>query len=244
VPKAKQRPWFTWYQLSGAPFLILSDADRDLLLRDFASLLATVKHGVLLVRRRLDKFVYRDYAFNVTHYDFYLGAKGSREVFFFNVKRVDNIDRPRVKGSAGVKTLVLEDGFMWLLASQLSVNMGNCTSHGTATPLLNALCDMCGSEAERVRILHNITSYSLNALIRNISLYYPSYNTTAINATVCIARISNYPELWNLNNTSIDHLYALPADNGYLVLYNIYENSPFGDWRRVKQWRGIANLSS
>ena len=78
MPKAKQRPRFTWYQLSGAPFLILGDADRDLLLRDFASLLATVKHGVLLVRRRLDKFVYRDYAFNVTHYDFYLGAKGSR----------------------------------------------------------------------------------------------------------------------------------------------------------------------
>lgn len=62
VPKAKQRPRFTWYQLSGAPFLILSDADRDLLLRDFASLLATAKHGVLLVKRRLDKFVYRDYA--------------------------------------------------------------------------------------------------------------------------------------------------------------------------------------
>jgi hypothetical protein len=119
VPKAKRRHRFTWYQLSGAPFLILSDADRDLLLRDFASLLATVKHGVLLVKRRLDKFVYRDYAFDVTHYDFYLGAKGSREVFFFNAKRVDNIDRPRVKGSAGVKTLVLEDGFMWLLASQL-----------------------------------------------------------------------------------------------------------------------------
>jgi hypothetical protein len=110
VPKAKQRPQFTWYQLSGAPFLILSDADRDLLLRDFASLLATVKHGVLLVRRRLDKFVYRDYAFDVTYYDFYLGAKGSREVFFFNAKRVDHIDRPRVKGSVGVKTLALEGG--------------------------------------------------------------------------------------------------------------------------------------
>ena len=136
------------------------------------------------------------------------------------------------------------DAFMWFLASQLPVNMGNCTSHGTATPLLDALCDKCGSEMERVRILHNVTSYSLDAQVKNIGLYYPSYNTTAINATVCIARISNYPELWNLNNTSIDHLYALPADNGYLVLYNIYENSPFGDWRRVKQWRGIANLSS
>jgi type IV secretion system protein VirB4 len=64
---------------------------------------------VLLVRRRLDKFVYRDYAFDVTYYDFYLGAKGSKEVFF-SAKRVDHIDRPRVKGSAGVKTLALEGG--------------------------------------------------------------------------------------------------------------------------------------
>jgi hypothetical protein len=110
TPKVKQRPRFTWYRLSGAPFLILSDADRDLLLRDFTALLNTAKHGVLLVRRRLDRFVYRDYAFDVTHYDFYMGAKDSKEVFFFNAKRVDNIDRPRVKGSAGVKTLVLEGG--------------------------------------------------------------------------------------------------------------------------------------
>jgi len=73
------------------------------------------------------------------------------------------------------------DAFMWLLASQLPVNMGNCTSHGTATPLLNALCDMCGSEAERVRILHNITSYSLNALIRNISSYH--HHTTPQQST-------------------------------------------------------------
>jgi hypothetical protein len=110
TPKVKQRPRFTWYQLSGAPFLILSDADRDLLLRDFTALLNTVKHGVLLVRKSLSKFVYRDYAFDVTYYDFYLGAKGSKEVFFFSAKRVDHIDRPRIKGSAGVKTLALENG--------------------------------------------------------------------------------------------------------------------------------------
>jgi hypothetical protein len=127
------------------------------------------------------------------------------------------------------------DAYMWLLSAQIPANMGNCPSHNTAKPLLDALCGKCGSEVERVSIVRNVTGYSLNAWIRNISLYYPSYNTTAINATVCIARISNYPELWNLYNTSIDRLYALPADNGYLVLYNIYENSPFGDWRRVKQ---------
>jgi len=107
-PKAKQQ--YVWYQLSGAPFLILSDADRDLLLRDFASLLATVKHGALLVRRRLGKFVYRDYAFDVTYYDFYLGAKKVVGAPFFSARSVGSLDRPRVKGSAGIKTLLLEDG--------------------------------------------------------------------------------------------------------------------------------------
>jgi type IV secretion system protein VirB4 len=109
TPKVKQRPRFTWYQLSGAPFLILSDADRDLLLRDFTALLNTVKQGVLLARRRLDKFVYRNYAFDVTYYDFYLGAKKVVEVPFFSA-RSTSLDRSGVKGSAGVKTLVLEGG--------------------------------------------------------------------------------------------------------------------------------------
>jgi hypothetical protein len=127
------------------------------------------------------------------------------------------------------------DAFMWLLASQLPIGMGNCTSHDTATPLLDALCDKCGSETERIKILCNVTSYSLDTSIRSTTLYYPSYNTTAINATACIAKIGGYPELWELYNESKGIVYALPADNGYLVLYNIYENSPFADWRRVKQ---------
>jgi hypothetical protein len=126
------------------------------------------------------------------------------------------------------------DVFMWLLVSQLPANMGNC-SHETATPLLDALSNKCGSEIERVKILHNITSYSLDAQVKNISLYYPSYNGTAVNATVCIATIQSYPPLWNLYNETISAVYALPADNGYKVFYNIYENSPFGDWRRVKE---------
>jgi hypothetical protein len=126
------------------------------------------------------------------------------------------------------------DAFMWLLVSQLPANMGNC-SHETATLLLDALSNKCGSEIERVKILHNITSYSLDAQVKNISLYYPSYNGTAVNATVCIATIQSYPSLWNLYNETISAVYALPADNGYKVFYNIYENSPFGDWRRVKE---------
>jgi hypothetical protein len=86
-----------------------------------------------------------------------------------------------------------------------------------------------------VKIPHNITSYSLDAQVNNISLYYPSYNETIINASVYIAKISSCPPLWNLYNETIGAVYALPADNGYKVFYNIYENSPFGDWRRVKE---------
>jgi hypothetical protein len=127
------------------------------------------------------------------------------------------------------------DAFMWLLASQLPIDMGNCTEHSSAKPLLDALCDKCGSESEMVKILCNVAGYSLNASIRSIELYYLAYNGSAVNATVCMAMISSYPELWELYNTSVNSFYAKPADGGYLVLYNVYENSVFGDWRRVKE---------
>jgi len=129
------------------------------------------------------------------------------------------------------------DAYMWLLASQLPIGMGNCTE--SAKPLLDALCDKCGSESERVKILCSVASYSLNVSIKSIELYYPAYNGSAINATVCMAMISRYPELWDLYNTSVSNLYVMPTDNGYLVLYNVYENSMFGDWKRVKRWRQL-----
>jgi len=70
------------------------------------------------------------------------------------------------------------DAFMWLLSVQIPTNMGNCSSHDMAKPLLDALCNKCGSEAERVKILYNVVSYSLNASTRSIGLYYLSYNKT------------------------------------------------------------------
>jgi hypothetical protein len=127
------------------------------------------------------------------------------------------------------------DAFMWLLASQLPISMGNCTSHSTTTPILNALCNKCGSEAERVKMLCNVTGYSLDASIKNFNLYWPSYNSTAINATVCMTKISSYPELWELRIETLGIVLAKTVDKGYAVFYNTYENSPFGDWRRVKQ---------
>jgi hypothetical protein len=127
------------------------------------------------------------------------------------------------------------DAYMWLLASQIPIGMDNCTLHNTTTPILNALCSKCGSEAERVKILCNVTGYSLNASIKNFNLYWPSYNSTAINATVCIAKISSYPKLWELYNETLGIVLAKPVDKGYAVFYNTYENSPFSEWRRVRE---------
>jgi hypothetical protein len=63
-------------------------------------------------------------------------------------------------------------------------------------------------------------------LIRNISSYYPSYNTTAINATVCIARISNYPEVKeSISNVIIN---ALDVTSCILTGYFPQEQSILG----------------
>jgi len=127
------------------------------------------------------------------------------------------------------------DAYMWLLSAEIPSNMGNCSKHDSVKPLLDALCDKCGSEAEKAGIVCNITSYSLSVNITRVGLYYPTYNVTLVNATVCIARIGSYPPLWSLYNTSTNSFYAKPIDSGYLVFYNAYENSVFGDWRRVKE---------
>ncbi|MCC6055934.1 MAG: hypothetical protein LM583_04595 [Desulfurococcaceae archaeon] len=125
------------------------------------------------------------------------------------------------------------DAFMWL--SQMPIGMVSYTPHNITTLILDALCSKCCSEAERVKILCNVTGYSLNASIRSIGLYYSTYNETLANATVRIAKISSYPELWEPYNTSINNFYALPAGNGYRVFYNVYENSPFGNWLRARE---------
>jgi len=124
--------------------------------------------------------------------------------------------------------------FLWLLATQIPVNMGLCDTRGSSTPLLDALCKKCGSETERVEMLCNVTGYSLESWTKNASMHWPSYNGSTANTTICVAKISGYPSLWELYSMEKNIVYAKPVDGGYTVFYNIYENSPFGDWRRVK----------
>jgi hypothetical protein len=50
-----------------------------------------------------------------------------------------------------------------------------------------------------------------------------------------MTKISSYPELWELRIETLGIVLAKTVDKGYAVFYNTYENSPFGDWRRVKQ---------
>jgi len=113
--------------------------------------------------------------------------------------------------------------------------MYNCTVHANyTTPLLGALGEGCGCEEERVWVLGNITQYSLRVNIISILLMWPSLtNETVVNATIIYAEISDYPELWQLHNETLEMYLAKPADNKYLVYYNIYENTVFCDWNRL-----------
>jgi len=127
------------------------------------------------------------------------------------------------------------EAYLWLLAAQIPVTMRNCTVHeNSITPLLEALSDGCGCEEERVWILGNMTSYSLSVNTTRVQLAWPSLsNETLINATIMYAEISNYPELWQLYNKTLEIYLAKPVDDKYLVYYNVYENTVFCDWRRV-----------
>jgi len=53
------------------------------------------------------------------------------------------------------------DAYLWLLATQVPIAMKNCSRHESAKPLLDALCEACGSDYERTWILGNITWHTL-----------------------------------------------------------------------------------
>ena len=127
------------------------------------------------------------------------------------------------------------DAYLWLLSAQIPIAMRNCTAHNTSTaPLLEALSDGCGCEEERVWVLGNVTSYPLTVNTTTVQLMWPSMiNETMVNATVVIAEIAGYPELWQLHNETLGLHLAKPIDDKHLVYYNIYENTVFCDWERL-----------
>jgi hypothetical protein len=127
------------------------------------------------------------------------------------------------------------DAYLWLLATQIPITMHNCTTHNTSiAPLLEALSDGCGCEEERAWILGNVTSHSLTVNTTTAQLMWPSLTSrTIVNATVIIAEIGGYPELWQLYNETLGVYLARPLNGGYQVYYNPVENTVFCDWKRI-----------
>jgi len=88
--------------------------------------------------------------------------------------------------------------------------------------------------ADEVAYVWTSPSYSLSVNTTRVQLAWPSLsNETLINATIMYAEISNYPELWQLYNKTLEIHLAKPVDDKYLVYYNVCENTVFCDWRRV-----------
>jgi hypothetical protein len=114
--------------------------------------------------------------------------------------------------------------------------MKNCSRHESAKPLLDALCEACGSDYERTWILGNITGHTLKVVTATGLVKWPSLtNETIVEAPIVYANISGYPELWQLYNETLKTHLAKPIDDRYLVYYNVYENTVFCDWRRLLQ---------
>lgn len=101
-----------WFKLEGVSFTILSDFERDSVLKEWEALISSVKSGVVLARRRVEKFRYANHDFLVGFTDFYLGLLNSSKtsVPYFRATEVKPPSRPGVRGLAGIKTLYLVDG--------------------------------------------------------------------------------------------------------------------------------------
>ncbi|MEO3993825.1 MAG: DUF87 domain-containing protein [Desulfurococcaceae archaeon TW002] len=100
-----------WFKLEGVSFTILSDVERDSVLKEWEALISSVKSGVVLARRRVEKFKYGNYDFLVGFTDFYLGiAEHLRaSVPYFRATEAGPPSRPKVRGLAGIKTLYLSN---------------------------------------------------------------------------------------------------------------------------------------
>jgi type IV secretion system protein VirB4 len=101
-----------WFRLEGVSFAILSDVERDHVLKEWEALISAVKSGVILARRRVEGFSYGSHDFLVGFTDFYLGVgdRSRTSVPYFSAVEVEPPQRPGVRGLAGVRTLYLCDG--------------------------------------------------------------------------------------------------------------------------------------
>jgi hypothetical protein len=117
------------------------------------------------------------------------------------------------------------EAYLWLLTAQMPTAMKNCSKHETPKPLLDALCEACGSDHERLWILGNITGHTLQVdtaagLVKWLSLSHT--NETIVEAPIVYVKIISYPEFWQLYNETLKTHLAHPV-----------ENTVFCDWDRL-----------
>jgi hypothetical protein len=112
--------------------------------------------------------------------------------------------------------------------------MKNCSRHESPKPLLDALCEACGSDYERTWILGNITGHTLQVGTATGRVKWPSLTReTLVETPIVYANISGYPGLWQLYNETLGTHLAHPVGGKYLVYYNPVENTVFCDWDRL-----------
>jgi hypothetical protein len=112
--------------------------------------------------------------------------------------------------------------------------MKNCSKHETPKPLLDALCEACGSDYERVWILGNITAFTLEVGTATGRVKWPSLTIETIVETLIVyTNISGYPGLWQLYNETLKTHLAHPVGDKYIVYYNPVENTVFCDGERL-----------
>jgi hypothetical protein len=88
------------------------------------------------------------------------------------------------------------DAYLWLLTAQIQISMKNCSRHESPKPLLDALCEACGSDHERVWILGNMTGHTLQVDTATGRVKWPSLTReTLIETPIVYANISGYPGL-------------------------------------------------
>jgi hypothetical protein len=126
------------------------------------------------------------------------------------------------------------DAYLWLLATQIPIAMKNCDKHESLKPLLDALCEACGSDWERLWILGNITEFTLevNTTIGRV-MWSSLTRETPVETPIVYANISSYPTLWQLYNETLKTHLARPVGDKYLVYYDLVENTVFCDWERL-----------
>jgi hypothetical protein len=131
------------------------------------------------------------------------------------------------------------EAYLWLLVAQIPIAMKNCSQHESPKPLLDALCEACGSDHERTWILGNITAFTMEVSTTTGRVKWPSLtNDTLVETPIVAAKIASYPALWQLYNETLGSRLAKPIGNKYLVCYNPYENTAFCDWGRIPMREG------